>query len=79
MAGRVFEQQGRAACAQGAIADLGHLQARVDFTSDALEFAALLELLDKVTQVFIGHAGPPVEKLWLTYKTVGYNHLFINI
>jgi hypothetical protein len=55
----VLEQQRRAAGAQGAVADLGHLQVRVDLGADALEFAALLESVDEIAQVAVagGHGA----------------------
>ena len=57
MAGGVLEQQGRAASAQRAVAQGGHLQMRRNLGLDALELAQLFELGDEVSEVAVGHAG----------------------
>ncbi|MNE99517.1 hypothetical protein D3C80_1982120 [compost metagenome] len=53
---RVFEEQGRAFGAQGAVADFGHFQDWGYRDLDALEFAALFQAADKVAQIAILHA-----------------------
>ncbi|MNC30037.1 hypothetical protein D3C75_783080 [compost metagenome] len=52
----LFEKQGRAFGAQGAVADLGHFQYWGHRNLNALEFAALFQPADKVAQVAILHA-----------------------
>ena len=54
---RVFEQQRRAAGLQHAVADFGHLEARIDLDCDALQFTAALELRDEVPEIAVFHAG----------------------
>ena len=56
-AGGLFEQQRRAALAQGAVADFGHFQNGRYRGLDALEFTALFQFTDEVAQVAILHAG----------------------
>jgi hypothetical protein len=41
--------------AQHAVAHLGHLQLRIDLGGDALQFADLFELRDKIAQVAVFH------------------------
>ena len=53
----IFEQQGRPARPQGAVADLGHLQIGVYLAADALELSALFQLRDEITQILVFHAG----------------------
>ena len=52
---RFFEQDGRAAGFEHAVAHLGHLQARIDLHCDALEFAKLFQLRDEVAQILVAH------------------------
>ena len=51
----VFEQNRRTARLQRAVADLGHLQARVHLAGHPLQFAQLFQLLNKVAQVAVFH------------------------
>jgi hypothetical protein len=59
---RVFEQQRRAAGPEHAVADLGHLEVRIDFLGDAPQFPARLQQGDEVAQVAVfdglGHRRP---------------------
>ena len=48
---RPLEQQRRTACSQHAIADLGHLEVRIDLDANALQLAQPLELADEAAQV----------------------------
>jgi hypothetical protein len=57
MALGVLEQDRRAAGAQHAVADLGHLEVRVDLGLDPLELAEAFQLGDEVTQVGVAHGG----------------------
>ncbi len=51
----VLEQDGRAAGAQHAVANLGHLQLRIDFDRDTLQFAEFFQLCDEIAQIMIFH------------------------
>ena len=57
----ILEQQGRAARAQGAVADFGHFETRVDFDRNAFQFAARFELRDEIAQIVVSHrqSSPP--------------------
>ncbi len=55
-AGRLLEQQRRPLLAQGAVADLGHLQHRRHGRGDALELAALFQATDEFAQITVLHA-----------------------
>ena len=57
MALRPLEQQRRPAGLQDAVADLGHLEPRVDLDRDALQLAALLELREEVAEVGVFHVA----------------------
>ena len=52
---RILEQDRRTTRTQHAVADFGHLEARVDLGTDALEFADAFQLRDEVAQVVIFH------------------------
>ena len=52
-----LEQQRRPARAQHAIADLGHLEARIDLGADALRAAPAFELRDEIAQVGVFHGS----------------------
>ena len=51
----VLKQNRRTARLQRAVADLGHLQARVHLAGQPLQFAQLFQLLNKVAQVAVFH------------------------
>ena len=55
MAFRPLEQQRGSAGLEDAVADLGHLEPRVDLDRDALQFAALFELREEIAEVGIFH------------------------
>ena len=52
---RRLEQQRRTGRLEHAVADLGHLEARVDFDADALDFAIALELGEEVAEIVVFH------------------------
>jgi hypothetical protein len=56
---RPLEQDRRPARLEHAVADLGHLEARVDLGAHALQFPVRLELREEVAQVAIRHAQRP--------------------
>ena len=51
----LFEQDGRPAGLEHAVAHLGHLQARIDLHRDALQLALLFQLRDEVAQILVAH------------------------
>ena len=51
----LLEQQRRAAGLQHAVADLGHLEPRIDGGRDALQLAAAFELREEVAEVGVFH------------------------
>src|SRR5690606_28525745 len=53
-----LEQQRGPALAQNPVAQLGHLQARIDLRADTTEIAARFELAEEVAQVAIRHRAP---------------------
>jgi hypothetical protein len=55
----LLEEQCRTAGAQYAIADLRHLEARVDGERNALQCAGVLELAEEVAKIFVFHGGTP--------------------
>jgi hypothetical protein len=59
MAFRILEQNGRACVAQHAIANLRHLETRIDFGTNTPEFADLFQLRKEIAKVvvFHGHRG----------------------
>jgi len=54
---RLLEEDRGTARAQHAVADLGHLEARIHLGGNALQLAELLELGDEVAQIVVTHAG----------------------
>ncbi len=52
---RLLEQQRRTAGFQHAVADLGHLEPRIDLGADALQLAAAFELREEVAEVGVFH------------------------
>ena len=57
MAPGLFKQERGAARAQHAVADLGHLEARIDLGGDALQLAVAFELREEVAEVGVLHGG----------------------
>ena len=51
VSGRIIEQQGRSASAQGAVAHLRHLQNRRNRGRNRLKFTHLLQLRNKISQI----------------------------
>ena len=54
---RFLEQQRRTAGPQHAVANFGHLEARIDLDADALELALEFELGEEIAQVGVLHEG----------------------
>ena len=57
MALRLLEQQRGPAGLEHAVADLGHLEPRVDLDGDALQLPARFELREEIAEVGIFHGG----------------------
>jgi hypothetical protein len=55
MAGRVLEQQRRAALAQNAIADFSHLEIGIDRHANPLEQPVALEMCEKFPEILVLH------------------------
>ena len=56
-----LKENRRAAPLEHPVADLGHLEARIDLGAHALQLAQPLELGEKIAQIAIGHAQTTVD------------------
>jgi len=63
MAFRLLEKQRGTARLQHAVADLGHLESRIDLHGDALQLAHALELREKVAKIGVFHGGHVTKRI----------------